>query len=154
MLKRAVFIDTSALYAIFAPKDNLKQLCNEIFEEIISKYSVNLYTTTFVIYETLSKLKKFGLDQCKKLQVLIDNNIINVFPVDETLETKGLILFWNYEDKTWGVVDCISIEFMKEYQINYVFGLDEHFEQAGLYPLIRLKKGKPIKNYSTIDFVY
>lgn len=100
MFKRAIFVDTSALYPLFAPRDNLKKISIEIFEEIVDKYNANLYSTNWVIYESLSKLKKNGLERCEKLNLLIEKRIVNVISVDEELERQGLIYFWNYKDKT------------------------------------------------------
>lgn len=154
MFKRAIFVDTSALYPLFAPRDNLKKISIEIFEEIVDKYNANLYSTNWVIYESLSKLKKNGLERCEKLNLLIEKRIVNVISVDEELERQGLIYFWNYKDKTWGVIDCTSIAFMYNNNIKYVFGFDAHFSQAGLINLMLMEKNKPAKNYSTIDFPY
>jgi uncharacterized protein len=48
-----------------------------------------------------------------------------------TGEKCGLALYEKYDDKEWGMTDCISITVMKENKLNVSFTTDNHFIQAG-----------------------
>lgn len=153
MLKRAVFVDTSAIYAIFAPRDFLKAISIEILKELLEEYQATLVTTNWVEYESLSKLRKHGIEFCKKFNEFITREVLIVKRVDEELEDNGLQIFWTFKDKSWGVVDCVSIAFMQANNLFYSFTQDEHFEQAGLFPLVKLdQSNNPIKSYSSLLF--
>ncbi len=47
------------------------------------------------------------------------------------LFTKGFALYKDYQDKSWSLVDCISIVVMRESNIGQVLSFDRHFTQAG-----------------------
>ena len=49
---------------------------------------------------------------------------------------EGLALFGKYNDKDWGLVDCISIAVSKTLNIEDIFTTDKHFEQAGFRKLL------------------
>jgi predicted nucleic acid-binding protein len=153
MLHRQVFADTSALFPLFAPNDHLKEVCTEVLKDLIEKYDVQIITTTLVKYECLSKLRKFTIEPCKRLEQLLSTPHFTVETVTTHLETKGLELFWNTPDKDWGIIDCISIRHIREKSIYYVFASDIHFRQAGLFPLIQLDQNhNPEKAYELLQF--
>ena len=51
--------------------------------------------------------------------------------VDTELFNRALALYEKYDDKEWGMTDCISITVMKENNLNVSFATDNHFIQAG-----------------------
>lgn len=154
MTRRFIFADTSALYPLFAPKDYLKQVCIDILKELLEDYRASLITTNWVQYECLSKLKKYGISYCEKFEELITREVLHVTKVNAELENSGLQFFWNYRDKTWSIVDCVSIAFMFENNIYYSFAKDDHFRQAGLFPLLKMDcNNNPTKSYISLMFV-
>lgn len=147
-----IFCDTSCLYSLFIVNDSLNLISEEVLEEILEKYKATLITTDLVQYECLSKLRKHGIDYCKKFQQLIQKEILNIHKTDDDLVEKGLVMFWGYEDKDWGIIDCISISYMRDNNIIYVYGMDDHFRQAGLFPLVRMNNlGIPEKSYTILN---
>ncbi len=40
-------------------------------------------------------------------------------------------MYQSYDDKTWGLVDCLSFVVMKQMNLTTVLGFDQHFVQAG-----------------------
>jgi hypothetical protein len=49
---------------------------------------------------------------------------------------KAFEIYKQYEDKTWGMVDCISFVVMKENGIREALSFDTDFEQAGFKLLL------------------
>jgi uncharacterized protein len=45
--------------------------------------------------------------------------------------TVALNLYAKYQDKTWGLVDCISFVVMEEQKISVALAFDRYFIQAG-----------------------
>jgi predicted nucleic acid-binding protein len=62
---------------------------------------------------------------------------VDVVPLSEELYQRGLELFRRRPDKSWGLVDCISFEVMREHAVNDSLTSDGHFEQAGFRALLR-----------------
>lgn len=153
MPKGQVFIDTSAIYALLAPNDFLKNIAKDILQDLINSYNIQLNTTTWVEYESLSKLKKHGIKYCSKYSQFVEKSGMRVYKVDRKIKENALYYFWNYKDKLWGIVDCMSIAFMHEKNLFYVFSHDSHFKQASLFPLmINDTSGVAKKAYSHLIF--
>jgi predicted nucleic acid-binding protein len=153
MFERTAFADTSALYPLFAPNDPQSSLCKEVLKELLDDYKVQIVTTEWVHFECLSKLRKHGIECCELFEEIIRRDVLKVNTVTKQLTSRALELFWNYRDKSWGIVDCVSIAFMYENNLYYVFANDAHFRQAGLFPLITIgDRGAAIKAYSQLIF--
>ena len=50
---------------------------------------------------------------------------------------KGFDLYKTYQDKSWGLVDCISFIVMREAGIADALTTDSHYEQAGFNVLLK-----------------
>ncbi|MGH2531362.1 MAG: hypothetical protein ACRDJW_03545 [Thermomicrobiales bacterium] len=50
--------------------------------------------------------------------------------VTERIEGRALDLFFAYQDKTWGVVDCASLVVMEDLGCRQAIGFDYHFMEA------------------------
>ncbi|WP_231599244.1 type II toxin-antitoxin system VapC family toxin [Crocosphaera watsonii] len=50
---------------------------------------------------------------------------------------KAIELYKKYQDKQWGLVDCVSFVVMEENNINKALTFDKHFIQAGFQALMR-----------------
>jgi len=55
---------------------------------------------------------------------------VELVAVDEQIERDALELFWRYQDKTWGVVDCSSLVVMEAVGSRSAFAYDKHFVDA------------------------
>ena len=49
----------------------------------------------------------------------------------------ALNLYKKHQDKSWGLVDCISFVVMKRYEVTKSLTFDRHFIQAGFQALMR-----------------
>ena len=53
------------------------------------------------------------------------------------LFNAGFALYQQYQDKAWGLVDCISFSVMRQYHVIEALTFDQHFVQAGFHALMR-----------------
>ena len=56
---------------------------------------------------------------------------VEIVHLSSELFNRGLTLYKKYQDKDWGLVDCISFVVMKEAEIHAALTFDRHFVQAG-----------------------
>ena len=91
-----------------------------------------LITSTWTGYEALTIVKtKLGYNQAEKLwERMLRPSVVTLIKVDERIEAEGLQLFWSYQDKDWGVVDCASLRVMEETGCRKAFAYDRHFIEA------------------------
>lgn len=101
--------------------------------ERLRRDGVFLVTTTWTAYEALSILKRrIGPEQAKQLWDRLNNpRLVELVSIDAATERDALGLFFGYDDKRWGVVDCASLVVMERTGCLQALGFDEHFVEAG-----------------------
>jgi predicted nucleic acid-binding protein len=80
-------------------------------------------TTNWTAYEALTIAKsRLGFSQAEQLWDRIKSRaVIELVAVDEPIEREALKLFWRYQDKTGGMVDCSSLVVMYAVGCHHVF---------------------------------
>jgi hypothetical protein len=78
----------------------------------------------------------------KKEAVAIIENFINsdeVKIVNLTLQlfNRAFAEYKKYQDKEWGLIDCVSFIVMRQEGVRQALTFDHHFEQAGFQVLMR-----------------
>lgn len=126
-----VFLDASAWVAITNRKDRNHNASIQIYRRLLAA-STLLVTTTWTAYEALTIVKsRLGFSQAERLWERIKSRaVVDLVWIDERIEKRALELFWRYEDKTWGVVDCSSLIVMESVGCRQVFAYDAHFVEA------------------------
>ena len=91
-----------------------------------------LVTSTWTAYEALSIVKtKLSYHLAERLwERMLRPSVVNLIKVDERIEAEALDLFWRYQDKDWGVVDCASLRVMEDIGCRQAFAFDRHFTEA------------------------
>ena len=124
-----VFVDTSFVIALINDRDqyyNQAQALSYKFESSL------LITTDAVLLEIGNALAKdFRKEGVEVIRVLRSGKNTEVIEIDGELFEKGLEIYEKYEDKEWGLVDCISFVALWERGISEVLTFDRDFEQAG-----------------------
>lgn len=130
-MNEPVFVDASAWVAITNRKDRNGREAVKIFRRLLST-RVALLTTNWTAYEALTLVKsRLGFSQAERLWARIRTRaVVELVAVDEQVERDALELFWRYQDKTWGVVDCSSLVLMEAIGCRHVFAYDTHFVEA------------------------
>ncbi len=128
-MNSSVFIDTGFVIALINTRDE--------FHEQAKSLSINyagwpVITTDAVLLEIGNALARFAKPQAVEVLNYLQNaeeaTVINITP---DLFAQGLVLYGQYQDKTWGLVDCISFVVMQSRGVTQVLGFDQHFVQAG-----------------------
>ncbi|HOF01607.1 MAG TPA: PIN domain-containing protein [Spirochaetota bacterium] len=132
-----IFIDTFAWIALINKSDNYHKLSVDLFNEILIKNN-KLYTSTFIITETINALSKFMYRKpiLEFLNRIQNSQILNLIEINMDIYNNSINLFKKRIDKEWGLTDCSSFIVMEKYDIIKAFTNDKHFEQAGFELLI------------------
>ena len=67
------------------------------------------------------------------LRYLLALTAIVVFAADRARFLAGLGLYEKRRDKEYSVVDCMSMELMREHGITHILTNDHHFQQEGFF---------------------
>lgn len=129
--ERAVFVDTSALYALVDPKDNWHAQAVECLNEL-AKQQLPLWVTNSVIIESHDLILQ-GLGKKVALSFL-DNICDGSINIERTLsedEQDAKNYLRDYQDKTFSYIDAISFSVMKRLGIGTAFAFDYHFSVIG-----------------------
>ncbi len=126
-----VFVDASAWIALYHKRDKYHEPAWVIYEQLLSQ-ARKFLTSNWVAYEAISILKsRASYGAAKTLwDILQDTELSQVVYIDRKLEEGAVDLFWRYQDKRWGVVDCTSILLMEREKCSVAFGYDRHFIEA------------------------
>jgi predicted nucleic acid-binding protein len=124
-----IFVDTSFVIALINQKDQHYRQAESLSYKFENS---QLITTDAVLLEIGNALAKdFRKEAIKILKILRSSKKVEVVKIDQTLFEKGLEIYEKYDDKQWGLVDCISFIVMQETGITEVLTFDGDFAQAG-----------------------
>lgn len=133
----AVFADSLYWIAIARPGDPWADSARRARRDL---GNVPLVTTDEVLSEFLAALSKGG-PAVRRAAAAIVRQILNhadVFVVPQSRETllAGLSLYEQRLDKSYSLVDCVSMATMRQQNISDVLTNDRHFQQEGFNVLI------------------
>jgi predicted nucleic acid-binding protein len=130
-MSEPVFVDASAWVAITNRRDRNHGEATKIFQRLL-RSSTALVTTNWTADEALTIVKsRLGYSQAERLwRRMTSRAIVELVAVDEQIEGEALELFWRYQDKTWGVVDCSSLVVMQAVGSRSAFAYDAHCVEA------------------------
>lgn len=125
----SIFVDTSFVIALINSNDqyhNQAQHLSYRFE------NSPLLTTDAVLLEICNALAKtFRQEAITITEVLRTSKNTEVVEVRTSLFEKGFETYQKYDDKDWGLVDCISFVVMWERGVTEALTFDGDFKQAG-----------------------
>jgi uncharacterized protein len=89
-------------------------------------------TTDAVLLEVGNALaKRFRTQGTEIIHYFLNSSDATVVHLNPLLFKRGLDLYESHDDKTWGLVDCVSFVVMREMEIEDALTFDRHFTQAG-----------------------
>jgi predicted nucleic acid-binding protein len=96
---------------------------------------VKIVTTEEVLSETLTFFSTYGTRMCQRacqlVQGIMSNPKIQVIHQTHESFLTGLNLYQERPDKEYSLIDCISMQTMRELGITEVLIHDRHFTQEG-----------------------
>jgi predicted nucleic acid-binding protein len=135
-MKEAVFVDSFAWIAAINKTDNYHAVVLKTLENLI-KHKTKLFTTSFIVIETINALSKveFRKSVIEFVGKLQKSPSAEIVKITDEIYNSAWELYKQRKDKNWGITDCTSFEVMRLFDIKKAFTNDKHFEQAG-YSLV------------------
>ena len=91
-----------------------------------------LVTTDAVLLEVGNALSRNWREQASQIIHSFENaDEVTIIHLNPVLFKTALRLYEIHKDKTWGLVDCVSISVMREMELSVALAFDHHFIQAG-----------------------
>lgn len=131
---RVVFLDTWFLVAFVDPFDQHHRNARRLMQAYGGH---TLVTHTAVLTELLTFFSAEGAMQ-RSRAIAAARRALTEFvlvDIDRALFVRGMDLYARRPDKEYSLVDCISMQIMKERGITQVFTNDHHFAQEGFVVL-------------------
>jgi predicted nucleic acid-binding protein len=133
----SVFLDTNGWLALLNGSDSLHQIADSVWREL-GRQRRPILLTDYIIAETGNGMAKtIGraafVEAVKRMR---QSPRAKVVRVDEQILDRALALYSARQDKTWGLVDCVSFVLMQDEKVTDAFTSDHHFEQAGIRCLL------------------
>lgn len=125
-----VFLDTSALYAVFDGDDrgHAEAACG--WEELLRR-DVTLHTSNYVLVELNALLqRRLGVDAVDALATYV-LPWVRIAWVDEALHAQAAAGLLAARRRDLSLVDCSSFALMRRLGLRLAFTLDEHFTEQG-----------------------
>jgi uncharacterized protein len=89
-------------------------------------------TTEAVLLEVGNSLaKNFKAESIFIINAFQNSKTVEIVELAQGLFDKGLDIYEKFNDKDWGLVDCVSFAVMWEREIFEVITFDDDFKQAG-----------------------
>jgi uncharacterized protein len=124
-----LFVDTGYVIALINPNDLYHQQALWWADQY-DRYPV--ITTDAVLLEIGNALSRLARLEATNIinyfQTAPESTVVKLTP---QLFTAAIDLYSSYQDKTWGLVDCVSFIVMREQQVSMALSFDKHFAQAG-----------------------
>ena len=135
---RRTFVDTSYLIALFNRLDTWHDIALQLTERIAG---TRLVTTLLVLEEFLTDLSKrdatLKSEAAAYAERLLDDADIEIVEVSRDVFLSGLDLYRHRLDKSYSMVDCISMAVCRAQKITEVLTADRDFEQERFVALLR-----------------
>lgn len=130
-----VFVDSSALKAVYDSGDDFHSRASELMRKIAARDTdvTGFVTTDYVLDEAVT-LTRFAHSHAKAVELAeatMASKFMKVVFCDEELFSEGMETFKRHSDKEWSLTDCVSFAAMKRHGIRKAFTFDAHFKQAG-----------------------
>jgi len=134
---KTVFADTSFWIAWSKQNDQWFEAAIEAF---VINQPLHIVTTEEVLSEYLAAMSRAGKTarQVAAARVidLLDDPDVTVYAQSHETFIQGLELYRRRLDKSYSLVDCISMRCMADQGIREVLTTDRHFTQEGFVPLM------------------
>jgi hypothetical protein len=79
--------------------------------------------------------KNYKLQAVEFIEDCLTLDKVEVVKITPYLFNQALKVYKDYQDKAWGLIDCVSFVVMLEKGITQVLTFDKHFSQAGFQRL-------------------
>ena len=128
-----IFVDTGFVIALINKRDQYHQQASVLADRF---EGYPLLTTDAVLLEVGNRLAyNYKQQAVEFIEQSLSSDEVEVVRLNPELLIQALGLYKSYQDKKWGLVDCVSFVVMWRTGINQVLTFDQHFIQAGFQVL-------------------
>jgi hypothetical protein len=130
-----LFVDTLFIVALVNRRDQYHRQALDLADQYDE---CPLLTTDAVLLEVGNALarnhKQEAVAIIERLLAAVEIEIVRMTP---DLFARAFAVYKQHQDKSWGLVDCLSFVAMREAKVNRALTFDRHFVQAGFEYLMR-----------------
>jgi predicted nucleic acid-binding protein len=129
-----IFIDTLFVIALINSRDQY----HDKAVELASKYENQpLLVTDAVLLEIGNGLaRNYKQEAIEIIEYFSTSDEVEIIHLTPQLFDREFDLYKRYEDKDWGLIDCITFVVMRDAGVNEALTFDRHFQQAGFKTLM------------------
>lgn len=128
-----IFVDSGFVIALINQRDQYHQQALELADRVEGH---PLLITDAVLLEIGNALVRNYKQQATELiEQFLAADEVEVVSLTPQLFRQALGLYKMYQDKEWGLVDCVSFIVMWQTGVSQVLTFDRHFVQAGFQVL-------------------
>lgn len=129
------FVDTMFVLSLINTRDQYHYQATVLADQIEGTL---LLTTDTVLLEIGNALaRSYKPEAVIIIEDFLSSNDVEVVRLTPELFDKAWTLYKQYQDKAWGLVDCVSFIVMRERNVHNAATFDQHFIQAGFRALMR-----------------
>jgi predicted nucleic acid-binding protein len=128
-MSKPLFVDTGYIIALINEKDDYHSQALALSE----KYDGHrLVTTDAVLLEVGNALSRIARQEASLIIHHFETaEEVTLVRMNPTLFNNAMQWYDKHQDKTWGLVDCLSFSVMSEMGLSTALAFDKHFTQAG-----------------------
>jgi len=130
-----IFVDTLFVIALINQRDQYHQQASELADQLEGQ---PLLVTDAVLLEIGNALaRNFRQEAVEVIEGFFASDEMEIVRLDPDLFERAFEMYKKYQDKEWGLIDCVSFVVMEEAGITAALTFDQHFIQAGFDALMR-----------------
>ena len=126
----SVFIDTGAFLAYRNKRDSYHEVALKLFTDALKGKYGQIYTSDYIYDETLTLalVRTNNIAVALDIAEVIQSPRIKMVFVDAKVLERSTTTFKKYSGRNLSFTDAVSIELIKEFNIEKYFGFDSHFD--------------------------
>ena len=136
-----VFVDTSFVVALINERDQYHQRALESADRYDGQ---PLVVTDGILLELANALARgYKAEAIQIIEDFLSAEDVEIVHLTIDLFNQAFDLYKTHQDKTWGLVDCVSFVVMRNRGIHIALTFDQHFIQAGFQALPNGESDRP-----------
>ena len=130
-----IFVDTLFVIALINRRDQYHQQATGL-ADMLEGYP--LLVTDAVLLEIGNALARgYKKEAVEVIEQFLSSDEVEIVRLTPELFEEAFALYKSYQDKDWGLVDCISFVVMRQAGVREALTFDRHFVQAGFQVLMQ-----------------
>lgn len=130
-----IFIDTGFVIALINKRDRYHEQARTLADQFDGR---PMLITDAILLEIGNALARgFKAEAVKIISDFLSSDEVKVVRLSPTLFDEAFAVYKKYQDKEWGLVDCVSFVVMRQEKVSRALAFDQHFAQAGFEALMK-----------------